>query len=91
MDAQSRIPAALAAIHNFILEHDPEDIHKALEKLYQMNDAWDDPQPGWCEAHDLDALAQRLPGRMEKTIADARRDQIAQDMWISYQEELERR
>jgi hypothetical protein len=37
MKLQARIPAALAALHNFIIEHDPED--------HVDPDVWD-PSPG---------------------------------------------
>jgi DDE superfamily endonuclease len=38
MDIQARLPPALAALHNFICKHDPDDIADF--------DNVDDPQPG---------------------------------------------
>jgi len=38
MDIQARIPPATAAMHNFILDHDPEELDKVSEAP--------DPNPG---------------------------------------------
>jgi hypothetical protein len=84
MDVQSRLPPALAALHNFIHEHDPDD-------LAEYDDI-EDPQPG--VRKNLEAvgeLARGIPRAAERNGAVTRRDQIAQMMWVQYQEELERR
>ena len=78
MDIQACIPAALAAIHNFIPVHEVDDKvvwvggddpHKA-----GLDDGEDKQYPGWNE----DEPSQR-------------RDDIARAMWADYQVELARR
>ncbi|KAJ3963907.1 hypothetical protein EV361DRAFT_812900, partial [Lentinula raphanica] len=76
----ARIPSALAALHNFIMDHDPEE-HIAEDLI--------DPIPG---AH-LDPI-DMLPNQGDlmvgqRTEADSeagyqRREQIAQAMWDQY-------
>jgi hypothetical protein len=78
MTVQVRIPAALAAIHNFIMCYDPKEIPLSDDFEY------DDPQPG---LH-VEGLADGPAGPAQRERANARRDQIAADMWESYQEEL---
>ena len=41
MDKQARLPPALAALHNFIRKHDPDDIA-------DFDDNIDNPEPGTC-------------------------------------------
>jgi hypothetical protein len=75
MDIQARIPAALAALHNFIMEHDPFDLSEYMETA--------DPAPGIVP--DFGMLSEQLPDRSEKSRAEQRRDEIAQQMWDDYQ------
>ena len=78
MDIQARIPPATAAIHNFILDHDPQEEEDISETP--------DPNPGNPPAeHDFGTLAHGPANRAEKARAKAKRDQIAQEMWDSYQ------
>jgi hypothetical protein len=74
MEVQARLPAALAAIHNFIREYDPGEIQEYL----------DDDEIVEHEGHGL--LAQGAVTATEKDAANDRRDTIAHDMWIQYQE-----
>jgi hypothetical protein len=75
MDTQSRLPPALAALHNFIRKHDPDDIA-------EFGDDVDDPQPGTCAAgRDEGQLLQEVPRAAERQRAKERRDRIAQEMW----------
>ena len=76
MDLQARLPAALAAIHNFICDLDPADLSDFQEVV--------DPQPGW---HSGD-LADGLLARAERDRANNRRDVIAGAMWVQYQQHL---
>ena len=78
MDIQAHIPAALAAVHNFICGHEVDDEvvwvggddpHKA-----GLDDGEDEQYPGWNE----EELSQR-------------RDNIASAMWVDHQGELARR
>ena len=76
MDLQARLPAALAAIHNFIRDLDPADLSDFQEVV--------DPQPGW---HSGD-LADGLLARAERDRANNRHDVIAGAMWVQYQQHL---
>jgi hypothetical protein len=79
MDFQARIPAALAAIHNFIRIHDPNDLEGFLEA--------DDAERGFFAGE----LAEGQTRTAEKRRANTRRDRIAAEMWEQYQAELRRR
>lgn len=71
MHLQARIPAALAAIHNFIRDHDPYDLHEEeAEKI----------QPG----QQYGNLANDFPDQAERSRANDRREGIANDMWEQY-------
>jgi hypothetical protein len=84
MDIQARLPPALAAVHNFIHKHDPND-------LADYEDV-EDPQPGTCAGEQAaeGQLAAGLPRAAERAQANARHDKIMQDMWVQYQDELAR-
>lgn len=73
MDLQARLPAALAAIHNFIRSLDPVDLTDFAEAL--------DIDPGW----HVGELAEGLPQQAERDRASSRRDDIADQMWASYE------
>lgn len=83
MDVQARIPPALAAIHNFIREHDPDEIREFADVTF-------DPNPGFVN-HDHGTLANGRMTRADKERADVKRDEIAQGMWEQYQEFLQER
>jgi hypothetical protein len=76
MSIQVRVPPALAAVHNFIRVHDPDEIHDF------NNDAVSDLNPGYGE------LAMGPASIAERDEAGAKRDRIAQAMWGAYQVEL---
>ena len=77
MDYQARIPAALAAIHNFIHIHDPDELVDFVEA--------DDIERGFFAGE----LAEGETRPTEKRQANERRDQIAAEMWEQYQGELQ--
>lgn len=79
MDYQARIPAALAAIHNFIRIHDPEELNDFAEA--------EDMEPGFFSGE----LAEGQTRTAEKRRANTRRDGIAAEMWEQYQAELQAR
>jgi hypothetical protein len=79
MDYQARIPAALAAIHNFIRIHDPEELNDFAEA--------EDMEPGFFSGE----LAEGQTRTAEKRRANTRRDGIAAEMWEQYQAELQER
>jgi hypothetical protein len=74
---QARLPAAFAAIHNFIRDHDPLDI--------ETDDELFDLDPGACTGE----LADGLPRAAERGCANSRREDIAQQMWAQYQAYLD--
>jgi hypothetical protein len=85
---QSRIPAALAALHNFIQFHNPQ-----ANINFIGNDS--DHAPGGFYAGDYSLIA---PGtgidvEEEQDISEAsiRQNKIADDMWGQYQEILRQR
>ena len=85
MGLQARIPAALAALHNFILDRDPSQAH-VNKDIY-------DPSPG--QHLDPDELLQSQGATTETRLMDVEtaegrqlRDSIAQAMWEQYQQTL---
>jgi hypothetical protein len=89
MKIQARIPAALAALHNFIIEHDPDD--------HVDPEVWD-PSPGGTVDPEIVAALQ-LQGELaterrtseESEAGERLRDSIADKMWVQYQEILRER
>jgi hypothetical protein len=87
MSVQSRIPAALAALHNFIRHYDPDEIN-----VYR------DPTTEF-DLEVLEMAATASVGELgtgpvsvaERNDANARRDRIARDMWAQYSTYLETR
>lgn len=90
MDLQSRLPPALASLHNFIRENDPFEILDYQEFKDRMDEA-----SNFDHQHDVaqqeGALATSLPRPAEKVQTNSRRTQMATAMWRQYQEELARR
>ena len=75
LDIVARLPPALAALHNFIRINDPNEISDFLQEN-------SDPEP---EPGSAGELAGGFPNAAERQAANARRDEIAQAMWIQYQ------
>jgi hypothetical protein len=79
LEVQARIPAALAAVHNFISIHDPHD-HPISSTTPQADGAlhmYDD------DSDDHEDFAIQV-GAPANSIHDQRRDMIAQKMWDDY-------
>jgi hypothetical protein len=76
MDYQACLPAALAAIHNFICIHDPDELADFQEV--------EDLQPGM-----QGNLVRGEVRRAERAQADTRCDDIANAMWAQYQGEVQ--
>jgi hypothetical protein len=72
MHWQARLPEALAAIHNFIQDHDPMDINNIVDPM--------DPKPG----AQMGELEEGVPRAAERDQANERRDIITQEMWDQY-------
>jgi DDE superfamily endonuclease len=81
MSIQALIPPALAALHNFIRQYDPDEIH-----------AYDDDDLIDLQMDDLESsgvLGTGLVTPAETLRANERRDRIAGEMWAQYQRYLE--
>ena len=87
MSVQSRIPSALAALHNFIRHYDPEELNTYRNPTAEF------------DLEVLEMAATASVGELgtapvsvaERNIANARRDRIAHDMWAQYSMYLEGR
>ena len=73
MALQACLPAALAALHNFICNLDPFDLNDFQEAV--------DIEPGWQSGDLVDGVAQRA----ERDRANNRLEEIAEVMWVQYQ------
>ena len=87
-EIQSRIPATLVALYNFIRTHDPQQLYS------QLDDDNLDHSPGGFYAGDDSFIL----GGMEvvdedgsESEATRRRNRIADEMWIQYQQILQQR
>jgi hypothetical protein len=79
MAFQARIPPALAAIHNFIRVHDPEELAGFPES--------ESFESGFISGE----LAAGQTRPAERRQANTRRDEVAAAMWVQYQAELQQR
>ena len=79
MSIQARIPAALAALHNFIRVYDPGDIDVDVDEPLNFQFGRDPSDRDVGELGSLVTLA-------ETARANERRDKIATDMWERYLE-----
>lgn len=79
IDIQARIPVALCAIHNFIAKHDPSEEPLPENSADYCDDYYDDVN-----------FAGVTRKRKRASDATVKRDQIAEMMWQSYQQERER-
>jgi hypothetical protein len=82
MKTQIEIIYALAALHNFIRLHDPEEIEHLLKDPRLQDEI---------AASSLGDLSDQVPTRADRQEAMQRRDEIAQQMWDDYLVELEAR
>lgn len=74
MHWQARLPAALTAIHDFIQDHDPDDI----------NDIEDPVDPDTTSRAQEGELASGIATVAERSQVNERRDKIAELMWNQY-------
>ena len=91
MDVQAMIPPALAALHNFIRERDPDEIDEYDD---DDDDDDDDELLDLRMGPDLETVGELGRGPVtpeERVRANTRRDKIAGDMWEQYQRYLEGR
>jgi hypothetical protein len=91
MSIQSLIPPTLAAIHNFIRQYDPGDIH-VYDYLNNPNDDNNeeplDPLMG-VHPESVGELGVGVVMPQERAAANERQDKIAADMWAQYQDYLQ--
>lgn len=84
LPVQTKIPAAIAALHNFIRTWDPDDLATGDDDL-------DDGTPDdLTDNHTIPISPENLGGHIsaaEKARASAKRDEIAKAMWEDYLEE----
>jgi hypothetical protein len=76
MKLQVRLPPALGAVHNFIRIHDPEEI----DNFADISDE------GTHKRYGTQALGPA--GHAERLQAAEKCDEIAERMWVQYQEAL---
>lgn len=88
MGVQAKIPAALVALHNFIMEHDAADLDRWI-----VDEAAEDLLRGRRRGEiDFGQLATATKvTTAEKRRAEHLRDKLAQDMWEDYQRILAER
>lgn len=79
MSVQARIPPALAAVHNFIRVHDPDEIHDFDDYIAR------DLNPGYSAFGELAIGPANIA---ERNAATTKRDHIAEAMWVAYQTQL---
>jgi hypothetical protein len=94
MSIQAKIPPALAALHNFIIDHDPQDIDEYLSGDPRSDDIHEDdldPNPGQPQNNEFGRLADGAVTQAEKARATIARNQIAEVMWVDYQRVQENR
>ena len=77
---QALIPAALAALHNFIRAYDPNKIHDYDAETFDF-------QIG-AHARSFGELGRGPVTRDERARANEKRDQISANMWEQYQHHL---
>jgi len=87
---QAHLPAALAALHNVIRKYDPKEIGSRIEELDVLEYDLDELDPEFQE-DDEGELAKGPPKRAEKRDVEKRRDEMANEMWIQYQQVLQDR
>jgi hypothetical protein len=91
MDIQVQIPAALAALHNFIRQYDPQEDDMPADNLldFQRERNLESVQePMDCNPESIGELGTGPPTPNERDRANERRDKIAADMWEQYQQYL---
>jgi hypothetical protein len=84
MEIQALIPPALAALHNFIRQYDPDEIH-----MYDEDELLDFQTDTHRES--VGELGTGPVTSAESARANKRRDEIAGVMWEQYQHYLESR
>ncbi len=82
IETQAKIIPALAALHNFINEHDPDDMDMDLAPHAQEHPVW---HPSREPSENTVNTVPSDISEEERDRAVARRDRIARNMWNDYQ------
>lgn len=88
---QSKIPAAIAALHNFVRTWDPDDLATGDGDITDLDD---NDFENSCQHPDIPITPENLGENIsaaEKARASATRDEIAKAMWTDYIGELQAR
>lgn len=89
MQVQAKIPSALVALHNFILEHDETDLDRWI-----IDEQAEDNSRGSRREAEIDFGSLATTSRVspaEKRRAEGIREGIAKDIWDGYMEYLAQR
>ena len=89
IEIQNCIPAALAALHNFIRIHDPQETIISEADLDDVYDSFSGFHAGDTASEQHQTAASLQCNELE--IADGRHDGIANAMWNQYQQVLQER
>ncbi|KZP10258.1 hypothetical protein FIBSPDRAFT_758700, partial [Athelia psychrophila] len=85
LQIQARIPVTMAALHNFILFHEPLDEPEAAFVDVAMGERHGDPlDPDHCASSEQAEGIERQARTLDDVIGDARQEQIATAMWEDY-------
>ena len=89
---QAHLPVALAALHNVIRKYDPEEIEDHIRELDVAEHNVDELDLGTgLQRGSEGELATGPPKQAEKKGVEKRRDEMANRMWIQYQQILQER
>ncbi|KAF8156761.1 hypothetical protein B0H34DRAFT_675177 [Crassisporium funariophilum] len=83
MDVQAKIPPGLSAVHNFIMDHDSTDLQHYFDILNNLDISSDPFDPT-----EFGEAGRGAIERDERERASTLWDQIASQMWDSYQQYL---
>ncbi len=86
LQVQTKIPAAIAALHNFIRTWDPDDLATGDDDLDDSDSTPDDPTSTHPNPISPENLGSHISAA-EKARASVKRDEIAKAMWEGYLEE----
>ena len=85
MSVQSRIPAVLAALHNFIHHYNPKEINMYCDPTAEF----DLEVPEMAATTSVGELGTGPVSGAERNGANERQDRIVCDMWVQYSMYLE--
>jgi hypothetical protein len=91
MQCQAQIPAALAALHNFIHIHDEEDVEDLNAEVEHDAQRYHSRADPVCDIYKAYGFLGSGPSRpAEQRAVMEHQNHIAQQMWDDYQEQVRR-